>query len=110
MHYWPFIFVFLMTVVGVVGDSFLKMAGQGPTYISWTWFGIGFVVYAMTAFGWFYVMKEMHLSTLGIAYALSNVVLLVLAGVFIFGERLSIYEIIGLGMALGSILLLARFA
>jgi multidrug transporter EmrE-like cation transporter len=110
MHYWPFVFVFLMTAIGVLGDSFLKLAGQGPAYVDVKWFVVGFVVYALTAFGWFYVLKEMHLSTLGIAYALSNVILLVLVGVFIFGERMSVYEVIGLVLAVVSIILLARFA
>jgi len=110
MHYWSYIFVFGMTIVGVVGDSFLKHAGDGEKYIDWTWFTTGFVIYALTAFGWFYIMKEMKLSDLGVAYALSNVILLVLAGVFIFGERLNVYEVAGLVMAIGAILLLARFA
>jgi small multidrug resistance pump len=110
MYYWSYIFVFVMTSVGVLGDSLLKRAGEGATYISWAWFVPGFVVYALTAFGWFYILKEMKLTDMGVAYALSNVILLVLVGVFVFGERLNTYEIIGLGMAVMSIILLARFA
>ena len=110
MNYWPYLLVFLMTAVGVLGDSLLKRAGEGATYISWSWFIPGFVVYALTAFGWFYILKEMKLVDLGVAYALSNVVLLVIVGVVVFGERLNMYEIIGFAMAVTSIVLLARFA
>jgi small multidrug resistance pump len=99
-----------MTLVGVVGDSLLKRAGEGATYVSWSWFVPGFVLYALTAFGWFYILKEMKMSDMGIAYALSNVILLVLVGVFVFGERLNAYEMAGLGLAIVAIVLLARFA
>ena len=110
MHYWPYILVFVMTSIGVLGDSLLKRAGEGATYISWSWFIPGFIVYALTAFGWFYILKEMKMVDMGIAYALSNVILLVLVGVFVFGERLNTIEIVGLAMAVTSIILLARFA
>ena len=55
-------------------------------------------------------MQHMKLASIGIAFAVTNVLLLSLIGLFFFSETLSWVE--GLGMALGliSLLLLSRFA
>ena len=43
---------FGFSVVGVVGDYFLKLASGKDEPLKSAWFYVGFVVYASTAFGW----------------------------------------------------------
>jgi hypothetical protein len=49
------------SIVGVVGDYFLKRASSEEESLKSIWFYIGFVVYASTAFGWVFVMKHLKL-------------------------------------------------
>ena len=102
--------IILLSAIGVLGDFFIKLSGQGPKFMDAKTFLIGFVIYALTAFGWFYVMKHIKLSSLGVIYALSTALLLVAVGVFYFREKLSLLEIIGILTAIISLVLLSRFA
>jgi drug/metabolite transporter (DMT)-like permease len=109
MNWWIFLIIG-MALIGVIGDFFIKISGDGPTYISWKWFILGFTIYALTAVGWFFAFKHVKVSTLGVFYALSTVLFLVMLGVFYFKESLNSYEIAGVGAAVVAIILLGRFA
>ncbi len=106
----PIFGIILLSLAGVIGDFFIKLAGNGSKYMEAKWFVLGALVYAATAFGWFYVMKHIKLSSLGVIYSLSTVLLLVALGVFYFHEKLNVYEILGISAAIVSIILLSRFA
>lgn len=95
---------------GVVGDYFLKLASGEPTWFKSKWFYVGFLIYASTAFGWVFVMKHLKLATIGVVYSVSMILLLSTIGVLRFNETLSLYEIVGILMAIGSLVLLMRFA
>ena len=97
------------SVVGVVGDYFLKLASAKENSLKAVEFYIGFVVYASTAFGWVFVMKHLKLATVGVVYCVSMVLLLAAIGVVGFKESLNGYEIAGIAMAIGSLILLVRF-
>jgi multidrug transporter EmrE-like cation transporter len=96
------------SLLGVLGDSFLKLASAHEHSLKTIWFYIGFVVYASTAFGW--VMKHLKLATISVVYSVSMVLLLTAIGVVFFRESLNYYEIAGLVMAIASLILLVRFA
>jgi small multidrug resistance pump len=98
------------SIVGVLGDYFLKLASANENALKTKWFYIGFALYASTAFGWVFVMKYLKLGTISVLYSISMVMLLTGIGVVIFGETLNYYEIAGLMMAIGSLILLVRFA
>jgi heme/copper-type cytochrome/quinol oxidase subunit 4 len=49
------------SVLGVLGDYFLKLASANANSLKTVHFYVGFVLYASTAFGWVFVMK--HLKT-----------------------------------------------
>ena len=98
------------SIVGVVGDYFLKLASQEEHSFRTPWFYIGFGVYATTAFGWLFVMKHLKLATISVVYSMSMIVLLTAVGVTLFRETLGVGEVIGLVMAHRSIVLLVRFA
>ncbi len=69
----------------------------------------GAIVYALCAVGWFYAFRHMKVSTIAGLYGVTTVILLTMMGVFIFHEKLSWWEISGIGCALISIALLSRF-
>ena len=98
------------SVVGVVGDYFLKLASTREHSLTTVPFFVGFAVYASTAFGWVFVMKHLKLSTVGVVYAITMILLLTSMGVVVFRESLSYPEIAGLLMAIGAVILLGRFA
>jgi drug/metabolite transporter (DMT)-like permease len=98
------------SLVGVLGDYFLKLASARESSLTTPWFYVGFAVYASTAFGWVFVMKHLKLATIGVVYSVSMVVLLTLVGVVAFREPLSAYEFVGLILAITSLILLVRFA
>ena len=98
------------SLLGVLGDYFLKVASGQEHWLRSPSFYVGFVVYASTAFGWLVVMKHLKLGTIGVLYSMTMIVLLTAVGVVVFGERLSFAEVVGLILALASLVLLVRFA
>ena len=99
----------LLAGVNVLGDYFIKLSGIGPKYIKYFPFFVGMVVYALTAVGWFFVMKEMKLSTLGIFYSVTTAILLVIVGTLVFKEQLNTYSLIGIALGIASIIILIKF-
>ncbi len=108
-NFLPILIIILVTGVSVVGDYFIKLSGNGSKYIQYPFFFLGMIIYASTAFGWFYIMKHTKLSTLGVFFGLTNIILLALVGVIFFKEHLNTYDIVGIIFGVISIILLARF-
>jgi len=100
----------LLALVGVAGDFFINLAGEGKKFIDWKWFTLGLIIYASTAFGWFFLMKHIKLSTLGAFYAVSTVLFLTIVSVFYFKESVNTKEVFGIGLAIISLILLGKFA
>lgn len=100
---------FAFSVVGVVGDYFLKLASSKDEPLKSAWFYVGFAVYASTAFGWVFVMRHLKLATVSVVYSVSMVLLMTVMGVLFFQEKLNGYEVAGLFMAVASLVLLTRF-
>jgi drug/metabolite transporter (DMT)-like permease len=98
------------SVVGVLGDYFLKLASAHEQPLRAAWFYIGFVLYASTAFGWVFVMRHLKLATISVLYSVSMVLLLTAIGVALFGESLNSSELVGIVLAVASLVLLMRFA
>jgi drug/metabolite transporter (DMT)-like permease len=97
------------SVVGVAGDYLLKLASAAPSPLRSKWFYFGFAVYASTAFGWVFVMRHLKLATIGVVYSVSMILLLTAIGSLAFKEPLKAPEVVGLLMAIGSLVLLVRF-
>jgi small multidrug resistance pump len=98
------------SAIGVLGDYLLKRASVEKNPMLSRWFYLGFVVYASTALGWVYVMRHLKLATIGVVYSVSMILLLTTIGVLLFREPLNRFEFVGLAMAVGSLILLIRFA
>jgi small multidrug resistance pump len=97
------------SVIGVLGD-YLKLASAREQPLRTGWFYLGFVLYASTAFGWVFVMKHLKLATISVLYSVSLVLLLTAIGVVLFRESLNYFEVIGIVLAVVSLVLLIRFA
>ena len=52
------------SVIGVLGDYFLKLASAREQPLRTGWFYLGFALYASTAFGWVFVMRHLKLATI----------------------------------------------
>ena len=98
------------SVVGVIGDYFLKLASAREQPLRAGWFYLGFALYASTAFGWVFVMRHLKLATISVLYSVCMVLLLTGIGVVVFRESLNAYEVAGLVLAIASLVLLMRFA
>src|SRR5262245_59316405 len=94
------------SLVGVIGDYFLKVASAQAHSLRSSAFYVGFAVYASTAFGWLFVMKHLKLATISVVYSISMILLLTTIGVGVFGERVSYPEIAGVLLAVASLVLL----
>src|SRR6266699_3307366 len=101
---------FAFSVIGVLGDYFLKLASARAQPLRTSWFYLGFVLYASTAFGWVFVMSRLKLATISVLYSESLVLLLTAVGVVLFRESLSYFEVVGIILAVASLMLLMRFA
>lgn len=106
----PILVTIGFSAVGVLGDYLLKLASAQRSPLRSAWFYAGFAVYASTAFGWVYVMRHLKLATIGVVYSVAMILLLTAIGAVAFKEHLSPYEILGIAMAVGSLILLMRFA
>jgi drug/metabolite transporter (DMT)-like permease len=98
------------SLVGVLGDYFLKLASAREQPLRTGWFYLGFALYASTAFGWVFVMRHLKLGTISVLYSVSMVLLLTAVGVVLFSESLNYYEVAGIVLAVASLVLLMRFA
>jgi small multidrug resistance pump len=98
------------SIIGVLGDYFLKLASAREQPLRAISFYLGFALYASTAFGWVLVMKHLKLATISVLYSVSLVLLLTAIGVLLFRESLNYFEVIGIVLAVTSLVLLMRFA
>jgi len=57
------------SVIGVLGDYFLKLASGREQPLRTRWFYLGFALYASTAFGWVFLMKHLKLATISVLYS-----------------------------------------
>jgi len=98
-----------LSVITVLSDSLVKKASLERGV--WNkWLLLGGLIYGLTAIGWVFVMKFMKLSTVGVVYGVSCITILAIVSVFIFHEKLSALEILGILLGIVSIIILYRLA
>jgi multidrug transporter EmrE-like cation transporter len=105
----PVLVTIVLSLLAVLGDYYLKLAGnQSSPYLT-RQFALGLVLYAVSAFGVVYVFRHMKMGTVGAIYCVSLVVFLTVLGVVFFKETMTRYELVGLGLAVVSVVMLGRF-
>jgi len=101
-----------LSIITVIGDTLIKNASLREVLSGRGWLLLisGSIIYGLTAFGWFFIMKKLKLSTLGVLYGVSCIICLTLVSVFYLKERINLMEILGIILAIISLVILYRFA
>ena len=102
--------VALVTGFALFGDVFLAKATTTTGREQFINLGIGVLVYALVAFGFFYMYKIMEFSSSGVLSSLMSILIYVGVGFVMFREQINLYEWAGIGFAILSVFLLSRFA
>lgn len=101
-----YIFLFLITLavaLEVAADVLFKKWSLGSKSY---WLIIGLIIYIVGTTFWAYSLKYGHLSKAISIFAVLNLVILVLVGVFIFKEDLSLINKIGIIVGIISVILI----
>jgi small multidrug resistance pump len=67
-------------------------------------------LYMLSGLGFVIAMRHMSLATVGVWYAVLTVLMMTALGVLVFNEDLATREVIGIILAVVSLLLMTRFA
>ena len=90
----------IVTAATLLGDYFLKTATTKPGGLLSGWFAGGVLIYALLAFGWFFLMKSNSLATIGVMFSASTILLLAALGYFVFKEQFGLREALGVSLAI----------
>ncbi|SOB94623.1 hypothetical protein [Rhodobacter maris] len=90
----------------ILGDYALKSAALRASPFATTWFAGGALLYALTALGWVWLMQTQNLAQIAVLYSSATILGLTAVGVAFFGETLSLRQVVGLGAALFSVLVM----
>ena len=99
----------LTGLVVIFGDVVIKIAAErsGPGIFGLL--GLGCLIYAGSAVLWFWAMRHTTLAQAGVAYSMFTLLALALIGTVWFKESRAMREWAGIGCALASMVLMARF-
>jgi multidrug transporter EmrE-like cation transporter len=100
----------VLSCVGVLADTLLKLASAARHPFWNRWFVLGLLTTASFAVLWMLLMQKMRLGTAGVFYAVASALLLVCIGGVFFGEKLTAAETAGVVMALSAVVLLGSSA
>lgn len=100
----------VLGIVGfsIIGDYLLKLASQREDWMTTPHFALGALLYGVSAFGWVLAMRLMPLGSIGVSYAVLSVLALTALGVFVFGEKLALRDVLGILLAFTSLGLMSR--
>jgi multidrug transporter EmrE-like cation transporter len=102
-HRWAFIALMAAGVLlEVAGDVLFKKWADGGRRM---WLAVGFILYSTGAIAWARSLKYEDLSKAVIVFMVANAVVAVAAGIFLFGERLSVWNWIGVALGVAAIVL-----
>jgi drug/metabolite transporter (DMT)-like permease len=110
MYVVAFAVAITLSLITVYADYLIKKASLLTAFNGSFLLLSGMMLYGLTGLGWFFVMRQVKLSTLGVIYGVTCIIALTLISVFVFKERLHFFEVVGIICALVSLVLLARFA
>jgi len=102
-------YALLTGLVVIFGDVLIKIAAErnGPGILGLL--GLGCLIYAASAVLWFWAMRHTTLAQAGVAYSMFTLLALALIGAIWFKESLGPRDWAGIGCALASMALMARF-
>lgn len=110
MNLYIIIFSVFLALVTAFGDLLIKKGALDGSLLTNYRVLAAALLYGLTAYGWYFVLRQTKLSSAVMIYTMSLLIVVVLIGVFYFRERLNPAEYCGMAMAVGALLLLSRFA
>jgi drug/metabolite transporter (DMT)-like permease len=84
----------------LVGDYFIKTSALSQAGIHNPRLAIGAVIYALTAIGWFFLMRSHSLAMVAVIFTAMTTVVLVGMGYFLFDEGFRARDGIGLALSI----------
>lgn len=96
------------TLIVIAGDYAIKLAVERGHTLYSSMFIVGCGLYALSAVGSFLAMRHISLAQTGVAFSLFSLLAFVALGVLAFDERLEPREILGVILAVCSMMLMAR--
>ncbi|MFC5408467.1 hypothetical protein ACFPMF_04055 [Larkinella bovis] len=105
---WVLILVSL-EVFSLLADYLIKKASLQAGMDGWPWLLTGGLMYGTTAIGWFYMMRSFKLFTIGLLHSFGVIALTLVLSLFVFQEKITLREWVGIALGCVSIGLLVRF-
>ncbi len=104
-----FLLIVMLEVISIFADYLIKRASLQAGWLGWRPLLAGGFIYGLTAIGWFYAMRTFKLFTINLFHSFLVIAASVLMSQFIFGEKLTNREVVGIVLGIASIVLLIRF-
>ncbi|QBX35583.1 hypothetical protein E4L95_13125 [Paracoccus liaowanqingii] len=95
----------IVTALTIGGDYLIKSATVHTAGMGSGLFLIAVGLYALSAIGWYFLMRHHPLTWIAVTYSGATLIMLTLLGVVVFGEQMGRRDIAAVAMALGAILL-----
>ena len=70
------------------------------------WFAGGALAYSLAAIGWYCLMKDNSLATIGVMFSASTILMLAALGYFVFKEQFGLREAAGVSLAILAIVVM----
>lgn len=94
----------------LIGDYCIKLASDMPDGLRSPVFLVGAVFYGLPAVGWFFLMRSHSLAAIGVFYSGATIILLAILGAVAFREPFGIREVVGVALAIASVVVMSHEA
>ena len=109
VYFYGLFFTLVTGIVVIVGDIILKIAAGRDGAATLPLIAAGCVLYSIAAVLWFWAMRHTTLAQAAVAYSMFTLLALAAIGAFWFKEDIGAREWAGIGFALMSMMMMARF-
>ena len=109
VYFYGLFFSLFTGLVVIAGDVVLKIASEREGTSTLPLIALGCLIYAASAVLWFWAMRHTTLAQAAVAYSMFTLLALAAIGAFWFKEDLGGREWAGIGFALASMVMMARF-
>lgn len=100
-----FLVVIIIVLLNTVGDYFLKVSSERQeSFLTYQAF-LGALLYAISAFGWIYVMQRFNLTVVGVLYSTMTIVVLTFLSITIFKEEVTKWQLLSAVLAIIAVLI-----
>jgi drug/metabolite transporter (DMT)-like permease len=101
----PYFSVFVLIGLTIFGDYYIKISADMQSLFSWQ-FSAGLAIYSLGAFGWYFAMRFLPLTSISVLYSSLTVVTMVILGVAVFKEDFGLKQALGMALAVAAVLVI----